>query len=208
VPDDAQLLALMRAIAGGDDALVRRLLAESPARAIARLEVGATRQRASEYFLGEIRHHVYAGDTVLHVAAAAYRDGLAGQLLTMGADPGARNRRGGTPLHYVADGAPGSETWNPRAQAATVTCLIEAGADPNAGDVGGVTPLHRAVRNRCAPAVQALLGGGADPRSKNKNGSTPLALTRWSTGRGGAGSPEAKAQMEEIVELLRKHGAA
>ncbi len=102
---------------------------------------------------------------------------------------------------------PGSRTWNPLAQAATVACLIEAGADPNAVDQGGVTPLHRAVRTRCAAAVNALLDGGADARRKNKSGSTPMQLAIQNTGRGGTGSPESKAQQDEIVRLLEQHGA-
>jgi ankyrin repeat protein len=101
----------------------------------------------------------------------------------------------------MIDGMPGSRTWNPPAQAATVAHLIAAGADPNATDKSGVTPLHRAVRTRCAIAVKALLEAGA--RRKNKSGSTPLATQN--TGRGGSGSSEAKAQQELIVQLLREH---
>jgi ankyrin repeat protein len=100
---------------------------------------------------------------------------------------------------------PGSRGWNPGAQAATVTCLIEAGADPNAADKSGVTPLHRAVRTRCAAAAKALLEGGADPRRKNKSGSTPMLLATQNTGRGGSSSPEAKTQQERIVQLLQEY---
>ncbi len=88
-----------------------------------------------------------------------------------------------------------------------MTSLIDAGADPDATDKSGVTPLHRAVRTRCAAAVNALLDGGADVRRQNKSGSTPLQLAIWTTGRGGTGSPESKAQQEEIVRLLQRHGA-
>jgi hypothetical protein len=99
---------------------------------------------------------------------------------------------------------PGSRTWNPPAQAETVRCLIEAGADPDATDKSGVTPLHRAVRTRCAAAVRALLDGGADPRHTNRSGTTPMQLAIWTTGRGGSGSPESKAQQVEIVDLLER----
>jgi ankyrin repeat protein len=118
-----------------------------------------------------------------------------------------RNRRGAEPLHYAVDGIPGSRYWNPGAQAATVAALIEAGADPNAIDKSGVAPLHRAVRTRCAAAVEVLLDRGADVRRKNNNGSTPMQLATANTGRGGTGSPEAKAQQGEIVRLLEQHGA-
>jgi hypothetical protein len=204
---DAPLITLIRAIVANDEATESRLLASSPTLATARVENGATRQAAEEFFLEEIAHYVYAGDSALHVAAAAYRSDTVRRLVSLGADVGARNRRGAQPLHYAADGAPGSSAWNPRAQAETVTCLIAAGADPNAVDKSGVTPLHRAVRTRCAASVRALLDGGADPRLANGSGSTPLQLAGLTTGRGGSGSAEAKAQQEEILRLLEQRGA-
>jgi hypothetical protein len=104
-------------------------------------------------------------------------------------------------------GAPGTAHWNPKAQAETIACLLNAGANPNALDKSGVAPLHRAVRTRCAAAVEALLKGGADAKIRNKNGSTPMALATMTTGRGGSGSVEAKAQQQEIVCLLQKFKA-
>jgi len=68
-----------------------------------------------------------------------------------------KNRRGAEPLHYAADGAPGSRNWNPQAQAEMITLLISSGANPNALDKSGVAPLHRAVRQRCAGAVDFTL---------------------------------------------------
>jgi hypothetical protein len=205
---DSSLMRLVRAIIIGDDTAALRCLAASPDLVSARIKDGATRQAAKAHFLDEIEHYIYAGDTALHLAAAAYRRAIVRTLAATGADVGAKNRRGAEPLHYAVDGVPGSRTWDPNAQAATVACLIEAGADPNAVDQGGVTPLHRAVRNRCAAAVQALLDGGADARRTNKNGSTPMQLATQSTGRGGTGSAEAKAQQAEIVRLLERHGGA
>ena len=153
-----------------------------------------------------MRHHVYAGDTALHIVAAGHRAALAGRLLALGADVRARNRHGAEPLHYAADGAPGLSGWDPAAQAATIACLIAAGADPDAADRRGVTALHRAVRTRSAAAVAALLDGGADPGRPNGKGSTPLMLTAWTTGASGSGAPEAKAQLPEIVRLLEQAG--
>jgi hypothetical protein len=201
------LMEFARAVVAGDAATASRLLVASPDLPGACLEEGATRQRASEYFFEEIRHYVYRGDTALHVAAAAYRDEIVRKLIAAGANVRARNRRGAEPLHYAVDGGPGSLTWNPSAQAATVAALIESGADPNAIDKSGVTPLHRAVRTRCTAAVKVLLDAGADVRRRNKNGSTPMQIATRTTGRGGSGSPEAKAQQSEIVRLLEQHGA-
>jgi hypothetical protein len=204
---DATFMRLAHAIIVGDDAGVSNMLAALPGLARIRISVGATRQGANSYFLEDIKHYLYAGDTALHVAAAAYRSTIVAELFAKGADLGAKNRRGAEPLHYAADGIPGSRYWNPDAQAATVTRLLELGADPNAVDKGGVTPLHRAVRARCAAAVKALLDGGADSRAKNKNGSTPMLLATQNTGRGGTGSPEAKAQQQEILRLLEQYSA-
>jgi hypothetical protein len=201
------LLQLVRAIADGQDSVVSALLTEAPVLATARIIGGATRHGAKAFYLDSIGHYLYADETALHVAAAGYRAGSAHTLIQLGANVRARNRLGAEPLHYAVIGMPGSRTWNPAAQAATVTYLIEAGADPNAIDKHAVTPLHRAVRTRCAGAVQALLEHGADVRCKNKNGSTPIDLASRTTGRGGSGSPEAKAQQVEIVRLLQQHGA-
>jgi hypothetical protein len=55
--------------------------------------------------------------------------------------------------------------------------------------------------------VQALLEGGADAGRQNKTGSTPIQLATWTTGRGGSGSPESRAQQEEILRLLHRQGA-
>ncbi|HEY1859718.1 MAG TPA: ankyrin repeat domain-containing protein [Gemmataceae bacterium] len=206
-PSDSSLMALFRAMVLGETKRVSRLLAKSPELARQALGEGASRETAKGCFFTEIMHYVYAGDTALHVAAAAYQPEVARELVGHGAWPGARNRRGAEPLHYAADGIPGSAYWNPDAQAAIVEYLIEAGADPNAADKSGVAPLHRAVRTRCAAAVRALLAHGADPLRQNKSGSTPLHLAVQTTGRGGAGSSQSRQQQEHIIRLLLQNGA-
>ena len=193
---------LVLAIVRRDGAAAVGLLEESPELAKARIEDGATRQDAAAHYFPNIGHYVYAGDTALHVAAAAYETEVVQRLIAAGADVQARNRRGATALHYAADSRPGVPRWNPEAQAATIACLIGAGADPNCLDRSGVAPLHRAVRTRSAAAVQALLEGGADARLKNKSGSTPMLLATMTTGRGGSGSTEAREQQEEIIRIL------
>jgi ankyrin repeat protein len=84
---------------------------------------------------------------------------------------------------------------------------LRTAADPNAADRNDATPIARAVRTRCAAAVGALLDGGADAQGRNRSGSTPMRLATQNTGRGGAGSPAAKAQQAEIVRLLGQRGA-
>ena len=128
---------------------------------------------------------------------------MADKLIKAGANVRAKNRRGSEPLHAAAFGSPGSPRWDPAAQAAIIVCLIEAGADPNAQNMDGATPLHRAVRTRCAGAVRALLDHGANPAIRNKGGSTALKLALFTTGRSGSGSPEAKTQQQEILQLLQ-----
>ncbi|HLW91317.1 MAG TPA: ankyrin repeat domain-containing protein [Roseiarcus sp.] len=195
-------------MACGDVATALRTLDAQPSLAQAALKEAATRQAAKAYDLDEIGHYLYAGDTALHIAAAAHEPTIVRKLIALGANIRARNRRGAEPLHYAADGMPGSRRWDPNAQAATVASLIEGGADPNAANNDGATPLLRAVRTRCADAVRALLDGGADVKAPNKRGSTPMQLASRNTGRGGSGSPEAKAQQDEIVRLLSERSAA
>ena len=192
----------MQMIDAGRRADVARVLRTTPGVATARIERGATREISEEFFLPACLLQLYAGDTLLHVAAAAYDVVLARDLIAAGADVGAQNRRRGQPIHSVVNGVPGSSAWNPHAQAAMVSYLIEAGADPDAAAAGRVTPLHRAVRNRCSAAVRALLDAGADPHRANDAGSTAIMLAGWTTGRGGSGLPAAKAEQATIVHML------
>jgi ankyrin repeat protein len=202
VVDDRELLAFMRVIGDGDGATSTRLLATSPTLAIARLTTGGTRTTAEEFFLSPISMQLYSGDTALHVAAASYDTSLARKLVEAGADVRARNRRGAEPIHAAVRGGPGSNAWAPGRQVEVIHYLIEAGADPEAAAAGGVTPLLRAVRNRCSAAVGTLLDAGVDPHRTNDNGSSALDLARLTTGRGGTGSPEAKAEQAQIIQML------
>jgi hypothetical protein len=192
----ADIVAVVRAIGRGDRGAAGRLLDAAPHLATARIA------RADEMFVDECRAQVYAGDTALHAAAFAYDTELARRLVESGADVRARNRRGAEPLHAAMIGGPGSPHWDPAGQRDMIAYLVAAGADVDARAVGGVTPLHRAVRNRCSAAVDALLGLGADPHAANDSGSTAFTLARVTSGRGGTGSPAARAEQQLIVELL------
>ena len=205
--ETSELFSLMQAIVRNDASEVAMRLENSPSLAREPLILGATREVAADFFFKEINHYLYSGDTPLHAAAAGYRIEIARMLLQNGATVTSRNRRGAEPLHYAADGGPGSPHWNPEAQAATILLLIQAGANPNALDKTGVAPLHRAVRQRCPAAVDSLLKNGADVLLKNKSGTTPLRLAVLTTGRGGSGTPEAKVCQQQIIELLLAAGA-
>jgi len=199
---DSDFADLASLIVGGDLGRVSQTLDRMPALATWAVRAGATRATATAWFLHEISHYIYAGDTALHVAAAAFQRDAAELLVQRGADCAARNRRGAQPLHYAAD----ANRSNPVAQAKTIAYLIAAGADPDARDNSGVAPLHRAVRTRSAAAVRALLEGGADARQPNHAGSTPLHLAVQTTGRSGSGSAEAREEQAAIVALLIARG--
>jgi hypothetical protein len=200
----SDFLGFIRLVVNGDIDEVSRRLSANPALATVPAEVGAARHGATDFFFKEIAHYLYAGDTALHMAAAAFRRPLAKLLVRHGADCGARNRRGAQPLHYAAD----ANHWEPKAQAETIAYLVSVDADPDALDESGVVPLHRAVRTRSLPAVRALLDSGANPRARNKAGSTPLHLAVQTTGRGGSGSEHARQQQAGIVKLLLERGAS
>jgi ankyrin repeat protein len=194
-------------IVSGDSEAAVRLLNASPNLAKERAARGAIRQAPKENFFDRIKHYINEGDTALHMAAAAHHTRIAEELISRGADVHARNRRGAEPLHYAADGGPGSPAWNPNEQSMIIARLIRAGADPNAVDKSGVAPLHRAVRNRCAAAVRTLIEGGADPRAPNRNGSTPILLATLNTGKSGSGSLSAREEQREILRILEEHSA-
>ena len=196
--DIKDLPSLVSAIATGDRQSATASLDATPSLVTARLA------RPDEFFIDQCHAQLYEGDTALHAAAFAYDVELARDLIARGADISARNRRGAEPLHAAVIGVPGSTNWNPTAQRATIEVLVEAGADPNATAAGRVTPLHRAVRNRCSAAVDQLLRAGADPSMVNDHGSTPSDLAHLTTGRGGTGSEEAKAEQQIIITLLGK----
>jgi ankyrin repeat protein len=200
---ERQFSQFIRAVIDGKTSAIAHMLKANPELATSRCTAGATRQDASEFFFDTIRHYLYAGDTALHMAAAAFRRTVVELLVHAGADCRARNRRGAEPLHYAAD----ANHWDPAAQKETIERLISAGADPNALDKSGVSPLHRAVRTRASEAVRALLAGGALVTLRNGSGATPLHLAVQTTGRGGSGSAIARSEQAKIIAILLEAGA-
>ncbi len=167
--NDAALLQLVRAIAAGETDAGSRQLVQMPSLAREGFATGASRTQSNAFLLKPDRRSRLCWRDGVARRRGTYQTQIVQQLIGLGADVRARNRRG---------------------------------ADPNAADVSRVTPLHRAVRTRCAEAVKALLEHGADVARTNGSGSTPLKLARLTTGRGGSGSVEAKAQQQEILRLL------
>jgi hypothetical protein len=195
----SDFIDLLHVIAANDRADVVARLDATPALATARLP------RTDEFLLTERLVQLYEGDTALHAAAFSYDVDIARELLARGADIHAVNRRKAEPLHAATAGGPRAPGRDPKRQSDVIRFLIAAGADPNVTAADAVTPLHRAVRNRCAAAVETLLEAGADPRQPNKKGSTAFDLAQWTTGRGGTGTPEAKAEQQIIQELLARY---
>ena len=155
----------------------------------------------------KIFHWIYVGDIALHLAAAGHRAAIVQLLLTAGADPNsAHNHRRSTPLHYAADGFITGPAWDGKRQVETLRCLLKGGAEIEAQDLNCATALHRAVRTRCAEAVEFLLTAGSNPKAGNKSGSTPFHLAVQNTGRGGSGAPEAIRAQRQIIESFLTRG--
>lgn len=180
-----RLSTLGTAIIQDNRARVKQLLKEHPSL--------VTQATSTSILAKAIPHWIYPGDTALHIAAMAHRPAMAKLLLEAGAD--ARSvgwYRNAQPLHYAADGYVSGKSYDAKRQVQTIRLLLDAGAHVQARDKNGATPLHRAVRTRCAAAVECLLVAGADPAAKNKPGSTAFHLAVQNTGHGGSGSAIAK----------------
>jgi len=180
-----------------DEAKAVRLVRAAPE--IAQMRV--TRER-----LVKDVHQLYAGDTALHLAAAALRPLAVAALIDAGADANARNRRGATALHYACDARPAGKTWNPAAQRSVIDLLLDAGSDIEHKEKAGAAPLHRAVRARSPQAVRCLLERGARvDATHGRQRTTSLHLATHSTGA--SGTRGTRAEQQQIVRLLLQHGA-
>ena len=110
-------------------------------------------------------------------------------LLDAGADPGATDTGGQTPLHLAA----AANTVRP-----IVAALLAAGADPDARDNSGRTPLHLAAAHRSKPpALEALMDAGADLGARTADGWSP-----WDVAK-----DNADLEGTEVYQRLRETGS-
>lgn len=124
----------------------------------------------------------FAGETLLHRAAAAGADAATVTLLVKkGLSVQQAQRDGRLPLHVAA--------------APAVAPLVAAGADVEALDGEGFTPLMRAVMDNRTAAVQALIQAGASVHSTDRRGRTALHLAY-------------SGRRTDVVDLLESAGAA
>jgi len=93
---------------------------------------------------------------------------LVRELLSQGADPDVRDRKGYTPLHLAAA----------RGAAEIVELLLAYGADANIAGEGDVTPLHVAIYGGSADVVRLLLEYGGNPNARDAGGRTPYDLAK------------------------------
>ena len=115
-------------------------------------------------------------DISIHKAAEEGNTEAVKQHLAAGADVDAKNKHGGTPLHYTAIKE-------------IAELLILNGAEVNAKDGNGWVPLHYAVGRDHRDVAETLIAKGADVNAKGTDGKASLDLADG-----------------EIADLLRKHG--
>jgi ankyrin repeat protein len=197
---------LFEAIEAKDARLVRSILADDPALAVARDGHGVSALMRARYhddkaLAQAILPHVPEPD-VFEAAAFGDLDRLTALL---SGDPSlalAFSGDGFTALHFasffgrhaaaellLARGADvdargtGWMTGTALHSAASaghteaMRVLLEAGADPNARQSHGFVPLHAAAQNGSQNDVELLLAHGADPSLVNDDGSTARDLT-------------------------------
>ncbi|MDA7653291.1 ankyrin repeat domain-containing protein [bacterium] len=150
----------------------------------------------------------------IHDAAGGGNIEAVKQHLAAGTDVNAKDKGGGTPLHFAAtkeiaelliakgadvnakDGflmaAPLHYAAN-EGRKEVVELLIAAGADVNAKDGSGSIPLHHAAQTGLYEVSKLLITKGADVNMKNNPGQTPLDRAIYN-------------KQTATTNLLRKHG--
>ena len=129
------------------------------------------------------------GKTALHRATDKGKVEIVRMLFDKGADVNIRDYYGCTPLNFLAG----------RLDMEVFKMIIAKGVDVNAkgglrmGDEGW-TALHQVCWAGNKAKAEVLIAHGADINAKSRNGVTPMSVAK------------ARGQ-DQIVELLRKHGA-
>ena len=192
--------------------LARAIISGHTKQAIQAIEAGVDVRGDSEFFGTPLHAAARGGGRIPITDGSALVTGsekLVKLLLAKGADPGARDRNGATPLHKAAA---------TRENAGVIGLLLDAGADPNARDAGRMTPLHWAAiynpealplllkkgalpnaeddggdrplhfapTSRNVTAVKALVAAGANVNARNKAGQTPLHKAAYISGNAAA----------------------
>lgn len=85
-----------------------------------------------------------------------------------------------------------------------VKILLDQGADPNSTHLEGSSALWWAVEVESVPTVRLLLEHGADANSMGQHNSV---LENAQEGLGMTDDKRAQARYQEIIRLLREHGA-
>jgi len=91
-------------------------------------------------------------------------------LIAAGADPGAADHYGSTPLHVAT--RYGHDT--------VATALLDEGVDVNSANRFGSLPLHEAVFASRLSLINLLMASGAEPTARNLKGESSIDLARSS----------------------------
>jgi adenosylhomocysteine nucleosidase len=181
---------LFQAIAGGDVATVRAIVADDPTRAQARNEGGVSALLWAKYHRQDMALHALLGVKpaldVFEAAALGDVDRLTALLDADAALTKAVAPDGFTPLHLAV--------YFGQRQAAAL--LADRGADLEAvaTNPSKVAPLHSAVASGRCDVVALLLTRGAEANPRQQGGYTPLHAA-------------VKRGDLEMVGLLLDHGA-
>ena len=109
--------------------------------------------------IDEVDHQ---GRTVLSWAVARGDSQIVGKLLTCGAHPEKKSRRGHSPLHLALG-----------ADLSTTEMLLDAKADVNIANDLGEIPLHY-VTSQTSSLIKRMVDLGADIEKRDSDGETPL----------------------------------
>lgn len=179
---------LLRAVAGGDTALLMSIRRGDADAVWALLDKGA-----------DIRLPNRNGETPGLLAARLGDINILRALLTKGLDPNASDPplgRGYMITSLVSKGAPPPLLVEAAHHGHADLCalLIDAGAEPDARDGQGRSALYRAAEGGHAAAVEALLARGAAIDLAARSGETPLTVA-------------ARNGHAAVVQVLLRHGA-